>query len=262
LKKITIRCRNHGYFEQVAQTHLESGCPTCHSESRVKTLDQFIIDARLEHGGTYNYSKVAYKIANCKVVIICNKHGDFHQTPRSHLSGSGCPICSGSRKNTEEFIKQAILKHGYTYDYSTVNYRSALEKVIIVCKKHGDFEQIGNAHLKGAGCPSCAKTGFDVCKPANLYILITDSSFIGFGITGSLRERLTTHSRNLRKQNIEIVDTHIFSGSGEDILEAEQYIKRNFANHRTIIEGFKTEAFTNDKLQDVLTYLRSNTKLL
>ena len=28
-----------------------------------------------------------------KVVIVCSEHGDFEQTPSSHLNGSGCPQC-------------------------------------------------------------------------------------------------------------------------------------------------------------------------
>lgn len=54
---------------------------------------------------------------------------------------------------------------------------------------------------------------------------------------------------------------HTFEGLGENIFNAESYIKRTFANSNVFIEGFKTEAFTNDRLPLVLEYLRSRADL-
>jgi hypothetical protein len=59
------------------------------------------------------------------------------------------------RSSTEEFISKAIITHSDKYDYSKVNYITAREKVIIICKNHGDFPQIPDAHLRGGGCPDC-----------------------------------------------------------------------------------------------------------
>jgi|ERR1035437_6590820 hypothetical protein len=56
-----------------------------------------------------------------------------------------------------EFVIKAKKVHGNKYDYNTTNYIRAIEKVIIVCKKHGNFLQTPNKHLLGRGCPTCAK---------------------------------------------------------------------------------------------------------
>ena len=40
------------------------------------------------------------------------------------------------------------------YDYSKVKYVKAIEKVIIICKKHGEFPQRPNDHYR-YGCPKC-----------------------------------------------------------------------------------------------------------
>jgi hypothetical protein len=56
---------------------------------------------------------------------------------------------------TEEFIKRAEIVHGNKYDYSKSNYVNAHKKVIIICKKHGDFLQAPNHHLGGQGCREC-----------------------------------------------------------------------------------------------------------
>lgn len=56
-----------------------------------KKTENFIKQARKVHGDKYDYSKVDYVDANTKVTIISPTHGEFQQTPSSHLSGHGCP---------------------------------------------------------------------------------------------------------------------------------------------------------------------------
>ena len=43
------------------------------------------------------------------------------------------------QKNISDFIKDAKNVHGSKYDYSKVNYINNHTKVIITCRKHGDF---------------------------------------------------------------------------------------------------------------------------
>lgn len=45
--------------------------------------------------------------------------------------------------------------HGDRYDYSRVQYKTTAEKVLILCKEHGEFAQTPHNHLKGTGCPKC-----------------------------------------------------------------------------------------------------------
>lgn len=108
------------------------------------------------HGDRYDYSKVAYKTTREKVIIICKEHGEFQQTPNSHLNGRGCPDCYGNKhKDTNKCIEDFKKAHGGTYDYSKVIYVNASTKVEIICKKHGQFTQTPNGHLNGNGCPDC-----------------------------------------------------------------------------------------------------------
>lgn len=57
------------------------------------TREEFIRKAKLIHGNKYDYSKVVYVNNKTKVCIICPIHGEFWQTPNSHLSGCGCNDC-------------------------------------------------------------------------------------------------------------------------------------------------------------------------
>jgi signal peptidase I len=164
--EVVIICKKHGEFPQMPSKHLSGhGCHTCGIENnanrRRSNTDEFIKKAIEIHGDKYDYSKVIYINNRTEVVIICKIHGEFPQIPNSHLSGYGCKSCGiqkvsdNSRSNTDEFIKKAIIVHGDKYDYSNLIYEKALESVLIICKKHGEFSQIAASHLSGHGCLIC-----------------------------------------------------------------------------------------------------------
>ena len=123
------------------------------------TKEEFISKANEVHNYKYDYSWVEYNGNKTNVKIICKEHGEFAQTPNSHLNGKGCPKCCGNAKSTkEEFISKANDVHNYKYDYSLVEYNGNKTKVKIICKEHGEFAQNPNNHLNGNGCPKCGGT--------------------------------------------------------------------------------------------------------
>jgi hypothetical protein len=136
--------------------------------------EEFINKSKLKHGDKYDYSKANYMKAIEKVIIICKIHGEFEQTPNKHLHGNGCSKCFGQNKTTDDFIKEAVSIHKdknnqQIYDYSKTIYTKASEKVIIICKIHGEFEQTPNGHLSGRGCSKCVgrnKTNIDFIQEA------------------------------------------------------------------------------------------------
>lgn len=104
--KVKIECKIHGIFEQNASNHIMGhGCPRCMADklSILKTSDKetFIASAILKHGDRFDYSKVEYISAKAPVIIICHKHGEFTQTPNSHLNGCGCLKCSNNVSKPE-----------------------------------------------------------------------------------------------------------------------------------------------------------------
>lgn len=132
--KVCIICPKHGEFWQTPNSHLSGkGCPKCASNFKL-TTDCFISKAKLVHNNEYNYSKVKYIEINTKVCIICPKHGEFWQTPASHIRGAKCPSCfrNSLLLDTNIFIQKAIKKHGNKYDYSKVNYIDYHTKVCII----------------------------------------------------------------------------------------------------------------------------------
>lgn len=156
--KVKIICSLHGVFEQTPRDHIyrdACGCPKCYNKNLPLTTLGFIEKAKFIHRDTYNYSKVEYKRNSNKVCIICNIHGEFWQTPNSHLMGANCPHCKNKITSTEKIVKQFKEVHGEKYDYSLVEYEKSNTPVKILCEKHGVFEQNISNHRKGAGCPNC-----------------------------------------------------------------------------------------------------------
>lgn len=86
------------------------------------------------------------------------------------------------QKTLEEFLKKAKSIHGEKYDYSLSCYSTAFNKIKIICKIHGIFEQRPHDHLRPRGCPKCAnliraeKTGNS--KRLNLDFFINKSKII------------------------------------------------------------------------------------
>lgn len=155
---LIIHCPEHGYFEQIPQTHLGgSVCPKCARTHLKETTEGFIKRARAIHKNTYSYENAHYINNKTKITITCSVHGDFQQEPSSHLKGSGCVQCANSAMSftQESFIEKAKTIHGEKYDYSLVKYKNTKSKIRICCMKHGVFQQSPEKHLLGNICPEC-----------------------------------------------------------------------------------------------------------
>jgi len=80
-------------------------------------------------------------------------------------------------KTRKQVIKEFMLIHFDTYDYSKVEYKNAITKVTIICRTHGPFEQIPNSHKRGRGCSECGKLKCVRRKPL-FGVGINDSDYI------------------------------------------------------------------------------------
>ena len=165
--KVEIICKEHGVFPTTTgQLFRGQGCPDCglvlQSEKGRLSQEEFLTKCNEVHGNQYDYSKVDYQGMINKVIIGCSEHGDFEQTPSSHLNGSGCPDCGlNSQKEKrrlplEDFISRSIQVHGNRYDYSKVEYVNSFTDVEIGCSVHREFFQQPQYHMNGSGCPKCS----------------------------------------------------------------------------------------------------------
>lgn len=199
-------------------------------------VDIFIDKAKKIHGNKYDYSYVEYKNNKTKVIIICPEHGEFTQRPDCHLFlKSGCPKCSNNnfKSTTEDFIKKAKNIHGELYDYTKSKYININTKIIIICKIHGEFQQVANNHInQKQGCPQCngniTLTTAEFIKRANeihgnkydysftLYVRSTDKVKIKCNIHGIFEQTPTKHLNskhgcpscggNIKKDTVQFIE--------------------------------------------------------
>ncbi len=129
----------------------------------MKTFEQWIEISNNIHSNKYTYIKM-FKKHNCNYFELqCNIHGIFEKKISNHIhKKQGCPKCSFEnsskiqRDTKENFINKATNIHGNKYDYSLVEYINTNTKVKILCKIHGEFEQLPINHYK-QNCPYCCK---------------------------------------------------------------------------------------------------------
>lgn len=129
----------------------------------------FLIKARKKHGDKFDYSKFMYINSFMKSIIICPIHGEFEQTPVSHLNSKyGCKKCYEDR-NIKSYIEKASELHDNKYDYSKFLFKNLKSKSTIICPIHGEFEDNLINHLNNAGCHECLrdKLRLDFIKRAN-----------------------------------------------------------------------------------------------
>lgn len=130
------------------------------------TTTDFIKRSIEKHNNKYSYEFAIYINSKTKIKILCKEHGLFEQLPTNHLSGSGCPDCSGNKKLTlNSFIQRADILHNNKYNYILVKFDNNDSKIDIICPKHGQFTQVLENHLRGHGCGKCnydnRRTGLD-----------------------------------------------------------------------------------------------------
>lgn len=162
---VELRCKKHGSFWNIPNAILnmrkEICCPHCIQEEKIK---------KMHLRGQKNFIQRVIKIVGCvekDIIFISNKrlkikcptHGWFIKRKDNLFQGFGCIQCAKekARKKAEiAFLEKAKHIHLNKYDYSLVKYVSSNTKVVIICKKHGSFNQTPDGHINlKQGCPKC-----------------------------------------------------------------------------------------------------------
>ena len=89
----------------------------------------------------------------------CEKHGVL-KINYKNIQRTGCTKCNLDNKQStqqKKFIEKSTIKHLDKYSYEKVKYVNNRTKVIVICKKHGEFKISPMNHLNGNGCESCSK---------------------------------------------------------------------------------------------------------
>lgn len=179
-EKFEIICKSCGSFFQTMNRHITSqcGCPTCPR----RNTEDFIKLSKEIHGNLYNYEKVKYIGNHKKIIITCLEHGEFEQTPATHLRGYGCSSCSSSLGETKirKFLKEndikyiaqkkfddLKLKQHLRFDFYLPDYKTCIEYNGLQHYKQTNFfkESLEKIQLKD-------NLKYQYCKTKNLHFFI------------------------------------------------------------------------------------------
>lgn len=120
-----------------------------------------------------------YKGNKIHLEWYCKIHKEnFPQKWNSVLNGNKCPQCSRevvTNKNTytqEQALESLIKTHGNKYDLSKVVYTKSTNKIIVICRKHGEFEIVYKDFQSGKGCRKCVDENTSIRCKANVAEMI------------------------------------------------------------------------------------------
>jgi len=170
--KVPIWCNVHErFFVQQPANHMNGqGCPDCGAKAKAdkRRKTNWLEAFRAKHGDVYDYSRVEYVNSHTPVEIVCRTHGSFLQKPLNHQAGEGCPRCWEDRRKAlgktrnddfkETFAERAAQVHRGRYAILKTP-EGAHDTALLLCSKHGEFEQKAYSHLAGHGCYRCGAKG-------------------------------------------------------------------------------------------------------
>ena len=217
-EKVCILCPQHGEFWQTVQYHMRGGdCPKCVGGVRL-TRESFIEKAKDVHGDRYDYSKVDYINYSTRVCIVCPEHGEFWQTPNSHLFGCGCPVCPQS--NLEGEMRQFLIRNGIRFEqekgFDWLKYRNKMfldfylpdYNVGIECQGKQHFEPIsmfGGEEFYNKTIKRDRKK-YDLCAEHGINVLYFSNADIDYPYDvienyGQLLEIIKGHESNAEEED-------------------------------------------------------------
>lgn len=210
----------------------------------------YIEKCKIIHGDRYGYHDTLFLRTRDTININCPLHGQFCQKLSQHLEGKGCPQCNNHNKLTlEQVIYSFIQVHGSTYDYQNVCYTGAHNKVQILCRTHGVFEQTPNQHKQGKGCPRC----LDREQSNTVYVIqCLTTGLYKIGITNCVERRLQEIGNHLKLLQVSQKTTKALET--EKLLHTKYNRCRLFNSH---VKSGGTEFFklSSKDLEDVLSVI-------
>lgn len=278
-KPVIVTCLRHGDFNATPESlYRGRGCYKCGRESTGDAKRLSVADVlgrfKNKHGDTYKYIMDGYTGIYSKIGIVCRYHGLFYQSVKNHFKGQRCPKCSrkaradNSRLTTERVVQQFKNRHGDRYDYSLVKYTSDVDKVSIICKKHGVFQQAPTNHKFGQNCPLCNQPNFStrddyikICSntdgKSNFYVIHCygeNESFYKIGITKhGLTRRFAAEKHMPYKYDV-VLSLLMDAGDCWDVeVSTKELLRSNLYAPTIFFNGSRTECFSSiDLIQDFI----------
>lgn len=167
LGKIQYICPIHGIQEQALSNHLQGkGCRLCANIKRritkTPSKEEFLSKAKSKGINIDEYDFDNFNLLERdekgRVTFICKKHGPYKDWPSNFLKGHGCHICYGhSKDDTEVQIQLSKLHPNLDFSQAKYSEKDKLNRLIVICPKHG-IQHISYYNLlNGQGCYYCGR---------------------------------------------------------------------------------------------------------
>ena len=243
--KHTFECKSGHTWSATLGSVLDfCGCPYC-SGMALHTVDS-LNSVLVERGITVGSDFINMKT---KCTFNCKEGHAWAAPPNRVLQKQLiCPECKSKlpkprRKLTTHIVNERLSQRGLKLDGEVPS--ADFSKFNFKCNQGHRFSATPNNVFSGRGCPDCAHYGFKVSKPAYFYVIKAKSisgSFIGYGVSNSIKSRISRHRTNLNAYGYVIESFEKFECSGYTALKLEKLIKYTFRPFASDVSGFKTEA--------------------
>ena len=152
--KMDIQCPL-GHQYKASNTAFKNGnrCPICQKISR-RVPDNEIKDLVVNSG--YFLKTIIRKNSRTYIDVICDKGHRYTTDLSCFKSGKRCRDCSGSKKNTYEYVYNYFLNEGYLLLSNKYNHNK--EKLNVECPNGHNFEIKFNHFSTGTRCPYCKES--------------------------------------------------------------------------------------------------------
>lgn len=143
----TIICKNHGEFENSKRnliTSKSNPCPICKDNDKINNYINILEE---KYNNIFIFNKNTIKDSKDMVEYKCKSCNNLNKTKLSKLlefnkSRNDCPKCSKYNSSKIESTKEKFKKLESRFphlDFSKFEYKSRINKSIIICKYHGEF---------------------------------------------------------------------------------------------------------------------------
>ena len=194
--KIIVSCDfGHKWESLIINTiHKKSGCPHCYGNAKKNEND--VVDSVnaidcvrfISFDGEYRNSTSKINV-EC---TVCGHNKSVYINQLLHRK-KFCPKCAGNYRYTlDEYIEKINEMDCIEYIGTSSSYRNIKSKVKVKCSKcENEWESSIDNVLRGFGCPSCAKSGYDQTKKGYLYLLKSKCGmYMKIGISNNYQDRV------------------------------------------------------------------------
>lgn len=244
--------------------------------NKLNSKEEFLEKVYKKFGNKFTFDLTNYSgITGNKIKVICSIHGEFLQVPRNLLQPNcktGCKQCGLNSKNksktkdSDDFLIKANEIHNNKYEYKLENYKNRKSKIVVICKKHGEFVKSAQKHLSGQGCFKCRmkelveqnilvggysedlfnnKPELKTQKAYLYYLSLNNGKMFKIGITTKLESRMRGIKCNAKGfiKKIDILWT--IEDTLYNCFKKEQEILNKYQENRIFMK-FSTELFNKN----------------